>query len=125
MVRLPSVRTAAVPRRCSTSSGVSPPGRLPVRSHRAASGSAWTGAAGAPSAGRDAGVALAMKRMIRRPRNPELRVCLAAVRRRLAAPMTSGVGGAGDGASEALAPDEDSSARGQGFAREMGERLLT
>ena len=36
MVWLPSVRTAAVPRRCSTSSAVSPPGRLPVRSHRTA-----------------------------------------------------------------------------------------
>ncbi len=44
---LPSVRTTAVPRRCSTSSAVRPPGRLPVRSHTTASGSAWTGTAGA------------------------------------------------------------------------------
>ena len=69
LVWLSSVRTAAVPRRCSTSSAVRPPGRLPVRSHRVASGSAWTGAR---SAGRDAGVALAMQRMIRLGRNPEV-----------------------------------------------------
>ncbi len=64
MAWLPSARTTTVPRRCSTSSAVRPPGRLPVRSQTTASGSAWTGTAGARSAGRDAGVALAMKRMI-------------------------------------------------------------
>src|SRR6201995_1294577 len=54
-----SVRTAAV-RRCAISSGLSPPGRLPVRSHTAAGGSACMGTAGARSA-----VAVGMKHMIR------------------------------------------------------------
>ena len=42
-------------RRWATSSGLSPPGRLPVRSHTTADGSAWTGTAGARD---DARVAL-------------------------------------------------------------------
>ena len=63
--RLPSARTAVVPRRRATSGGVSPLGRLPKRSHRTSSDSACAGTTPA----RSAGVALAMQRMIRLLRN--------------------------------------------------------
>ena len=65
--RLRSGPSAVVPGRCATSGGVSPPGRLPTRSHRTSSDSAWTGTTPAWPAG----VALAMQRMIRGLRHPE------------------------------------------------------
>ena len=57
-------RFGAPRRRSATSSAVSPSGRLAVRSHSSAGVSAWTGVADESVAGCDAGVALAMKRMI-------------------------------------------------------------
>ena len=60
--RLPSARTAAVLRRCPTSGGVSPLGRLPVRSHTTP---AAPRGPGRHPPGADARVALAMQRMIR------------------------------------------------------------
>jgi len=66
----PSTSTgSAAVARCSTSSGFNPPGRLPVRSHTAASDSEWIANAGGRSARNDACVALGMKHMIRATRN--------------------------------------------------------